>query len=292
MNRSHSLRFWPALVGLAAVVLACSTPLKLLGIEPTPTAALEATLPAALLTSAATEEVPTPSLTAPLPTLSATEAVPTATQPAAAPFQVATETIKEENNQPPSPYGIDLEYPRFSGAPEPAADDLNQQVNELVTRQRTEFDEMVKTPTPVEFQTGPHGLNMRYEVRYNDGKYVSIYFQISLYNSGAAHPLPYSETLTYDVGNQRVLQLGDLFQPGSDYLTVLSEKSIASLHSQDITGGEEGAAPVENNYRNWNLSPDGLLITFDPYQVAAYARGYVPILIPWAELGDILTLDI
>jgi hypothetical protein len=32
------------------------------------------------------------------------------------------------------------------------------------------------------------------------------------------------------------------------------------------------------------------VITFDPYQVAAYALGYVPVTIPWEELKDILSI--
>jgi hypothetical protein len=276
MSLTYIFRIWPILVVLSAASLACSTPVRLLGLEQTQIAPVETAQLAASPVSTATEASP----------------LQTATQPAPTPFEVRTEILKEERSEPPSPYVIDLEYPQFHGTPQSAAEGLNQHVNEIVARQRAGFDEMVSMPTPAEFQVGPHGFYMRYEVHYNDGKYVSIYFLLSLYSSGAAHPLPYSETLTYDAASERVLQLADLFQPGSDYLTVLSEKSIASLQSRDITGGESGAVPIAENYRNWNLSPDGLLITFDPYQVAPYAAGYQTILIPWAELSDILAFDI
>jgi hypothetical protein len=288
MNPSSFSRFWPVLAVLTAALLACNTPMRLIGVEPTLSPAVEssptAILPVVTETGAAPVLEATPTDTAPAPAV-------TLTQPVQAPFAVSTEVVKEESTEPPSPYVIDMEYPVFSGSPESAAAGLNQQINEIVTRQRAGFDEMVATPSPPEFMVGPHGFHMRYQVRHNDGRYVSVYFPLSLYNSGAAHPLPYSETLTYDVANERVLQLEDLFQPGSDYLTVLSQKSIADLQSRGLTGGESGAEPLPENYRNWNLSPEGLEIVFDPYQVAPYAAGYQIIVIPWAELSDILALD-
>ena len=257
------------LVVAALFGLACGLPVGLLeeSRPPTPTAAQQAPLATNTPAVVSTELVPLPAFP-----------------------EIKTETIKEESKTPPSPYVIDLEYPVFSGGPDGAADGPNQVVSELVARQRAAFEEMVKT-TPVMDQAGPHGLQMRYEVRQNDGKYISLFFNLSSYSSGAAHPLPYSETINYSVAQQRVLALEDLFQPGSDYLGVISQKCLAWLQSQNITGGEAGAAPTPENYRNWNITPDGLVITFDPYQVAAYAMGYVTVTIPWAELQDILSLD-
>jgi hypothetical protein len=222
----------------AMVLLSCGLPSGLLreSRPPTPT-----TGPAPATPSVPAVERLTPSA----PAVDSASPTP----PALAALQVQTETVKEESKTPPSPYVIDLEYPLFSGAPDSAAAGLNQQVQEVVARQRASFEAMVKT-TPADLQVGPHGLYMSYEVRHNDGKYVSLYFSLSTYSSGAAHPLPYSETLTYDVAQQRTLALGDLFKPGSDYLGVISQKCLAWLQSQFITGGEAGAAATPENYRN------------------------------------------
>jgi hypothetical protein len=37
------------------------------------------------------------------------------------------------------------------------------------------------------------------------------------------------------------------------------------------------------NYRNWNITSDCLLIPFDPYRVPAYAAGTQLVTIPYAE---------
>jgi len=266
---------------LTVLLLSCNLPLGLLEESRPPTnTPVPATQEAATATQAET---------------TATQPAPTETLPGLEPFAVVTEVIKAEEKAPPSPYVVDIEYPVFSGGPAGealagAADGINARVLEIVTRQRAGFEEMVKN-TPADPQIGPHGFYMRYEVRQNDGKYTSVYFQLSLYSSGAAHPLPYSETLNFDVAQNRALELGELFQPGTDYLGLLSQKSLAWLQSEGITGGEAGAEPTPENYRNWLITPGGLQIVFDPYQVAAYAMGYVTYTIPWPELEDVTNYD-
>ena len=49
-----------------------------------------------------------------------------------------------------------------------------------------------------------------------------------------------------------------------------------------------GADPLPDNYRTWNIAVDGLVITFDAYQVAAYAAGPQIVTIPYMELQAII----
>ena len=50
----------------------------------------------------------------------------------------------------------------------------------------------------------------------------------------------------------------------------------------------DGAKPTPENYAVWNISAEGLVITFNEYQVAAYAAGPQEVVIPFAALKDIL----
>jgi hypothetical protein len=54
---------------------------------------------------------------------------------------------------------------------------------------------------------------------------------------------------------------------------------------------DAGAGPRADNYRAWNITRKGLWITFDPYQVAAYAAGPQNILVPYSVLKDIIKPD-
>jgi hypothetical protein len=50
----------------------------------------------------------------------------------------------------------------------------------------------------------------------------------------------------------------------------------------------DGAKPMPENYDNWNITPDGLLITFDMYQVAPGASGPLQVLVPYAQLQGVI----
>jgi hypothetical protein len=54
---------------------------------------------------------------------------------------------------------------------------------------------------------------------------------------------------------------------------------------------DAGAGPRADNYRAWNITKKGLWITFDPYQVAAYAAGPQYILVPYSVLKDLIKPD-
>ena len=54
---------------------------------------------------------------------------------------------------------------------------------------------------------------------------------------------------------------------------------------------EDGAKPTADNYKNWNVTKKGLLITFPPYQVAAYAYGPQTVIVPYSLLKDIARPD-
>ena len=54
---------------------------------------------------------------------------------------------------------------------------------------------------------------------------------------------------------------------------------------------ETGAGPHADNYRAWAITKKGLWITFDPYQVAAYAAGPQYVLVPYSALKDIIKPD-
>ena len=85
-----------------------------------------------------------------------------------------------------------------------------------------------------------------------------------------------------------MLALSDLFKADSDYLGAIADYAVNDLKARDALFFEEGAAPTAENYQIWNLTPEGLLITFDPYQVAPYAAGTQEVLVPYLELLEII----
>ena len=134
------------------------------------------------------------------------------------------------------------------------------------------------------------GYDQKFTLLSAPGNILSIKFDINTYISGAAHPNTHTRVVNYDLEGGQDLNLDQLFLPGADYLKTISTYCIADLKSRpiDFTVNSAGAEPNSQNYGNWNITPDGLLITFDEYQVAAYALGAQLVTVPYSELKSII----
>ena len=106
--------------------------------------------------------------------------------------------------------------------------------------------------------------------------------------------------LNYDVKQGKKLALSDLFNPKSNHLAVISAYCVKDLREQskgdkdsmlDEDMMKTGTAPRADNYQAWAITRKGLWITFDPYQVAAYAAGPQHVLVPYSALKGIMKAD-
>ena len=186
---------------------------------------------------------------------------------------------------------IFLKRPRM-GQPENKAAAFNQAVETLEQTVIKDFTDIVTEN--LEYQAslsetfGYNSLHLEYTPTNTERGIVSIHFTVSTYIMGAAHPFSYNSTLNYDLSNERTLQLEELFLPGSDYLGVLSTQCIQIISETGYMDWPEGAAPTSENYRNWNITPDGILISFDPYQIAPGAVGPQQALVPYTALESMI----
>ena len=190
-------------------------------------------------------------------------------------------------------YTLETNTPVLEGSDDPRALEFNLQAALMV-------DEMV-----ADFKSGFEYLSVEplsagsfFQVTFRQlappGDILSIQFGVDGYSDGAAHPYHLTRTLNFDLETGQVLSLDALFLPDSDYLTLIADFCRTELSTRDIGfeyGFESGADPLPDNYRNWNLTYEGLLITFDEYQVAAYAAGMQQVLVPYSALERIAAPD-
>jgi hypothetical protein len=197
----------------------------------------------------------------------------------------------EETGQSPN-YTITSETPTLTGVDDPRVQTFNSLARGIVEKDVSEF-RIGLANQPAEPYTSGSFIDVGYEVLSPPGEVLSLKFNVAGYSDGAAHPYHYSQTLNFDLEQGREISLDELFQPGSGYLGALSEACKAELSKRDIAfdAFTTGADPTPENYRNWNLTAGGLLITFDEYQVAPYAAGPQTVLIPYAGLASILDLS-
>jgi len=193
-----------------------------------------------------------------------------------------------ENNQSP-PSSINASLPQLTGSDDPRVKAFNEAINLLIAGEIESFKNgLIGLPTPPAIAVSTFDAN--YEVVYQGGNVWSLRFDLSIYADGAAHPGDLVHTLNYDFDRSEPIRLEDLFQPGSNYLLSLSEYCSAELATRDIGFNETtvGAEPTPKNYRNWNITPEGLVITFERGQVTAYAAPAQVVTIPYEVLQPII----
>ncbi len=144
------------------------------------------------------------------------------------------------------------------------------------------------------------GVGSYYEagdsVFYASNKIISIQFYEGYYFAGAAHPNNSSFSINYDLVNNKELTLDNILTAGWE--KKLSEICIKSLREQkNFPPGteddwiERGAGPEKKNFEVFNVTKEGILVTFVTYQVGSYAEGPSEVFIPYPEIKDIIKKD-
>jgi hypothetical protein len=110
------------------------------------------------------------------------------------------------------------------------------------------------------------------------------------YGHGAAHG---NYGTTYDhflIGEKRALEGSDIFAKDG-WEAALGKLVVDRTKQQlgdDYQGTDEDVAKEAADPGRWDFSSEGLVINFNPYDVAAYAMGPVAVTVPWNDITDLL----
>jgi hypothetical protein len=201
--------------------------------------------------------------------------------------RVTSKRIKEANKR--QGYSVDAEYPQVEGA-----DAFNRLVESFVTKAVADFKRNPGGPVPAGAE--PNDLRVSYSLRLATDEFQSVEFTTSHFEQGMMHSQYSLSVVNYDRKSGRQLRLADLFKPGSNYLRKISAAAVAALEKMNkeedgmyLGDAEwvEGASPKPDNYQVWTLTPRGLAVTFEPYQVGPFAAGAPSVLIPYSELKEL-----
>ena len=214
----------------------------------------------------------------------------------------ATTTLSEKN--PEEKYSINFEYPIFSVKEDNRyAGYINGLVEKKVKDAKESFldnvEEINNYTSNVSFEGGEHTLLGNTEViLWEEPLITSLLFKEEFNMIGAAHPGHTFESLIYDLKDQKILMLEDLFSDpmaALSYISPYAKKQLEEKLKQfDAEGSviEAGLIPEEENFKTFTISEKGMRIVFQEYQVAAYAAGVQEVLIPWDEIIVFLKNDI
>ncbi len=279
------------LVWIFTLLLAVLSGCQLIpGLNPSPTMA-------PVVPAATSADFPAPTSIASTPTtLPATrtpaqqpsQPAPNPTSGPAGPLVLAPKTLTLENTKPP--YEIRIQYPEITPATTPGLQAFNDEAKNLAQGLLASFQKDFDQAQPLPEPSAATGSFMQtgYSVTHGQHGLLSVLFNISFYYSGAAHPNSFAASLNFDLIHGKKLELSEVFLPGTDFLTPLAAACTADLKKRDLLAFPEGALPKAENYKNWNITPQGIQIWFDAYQVAPYVMGPSHVLLTYASLKNLL----
>jgi len=219
-----------------------------------------------------------------------TQTLPTAV-PAPLYQQVTLETIEATETSQSPDFTITSRTPKLTGSDDPRVTAFNDLTASVVQKAISEFKNNLAEMQPLPDLDVQSTFDVGFTLFSETGNILSLQFTEEGYVEGAAHPYHILEALNFDLDRGAQITLDSLFQPGSDYLLTIANFCATELTSRDIGFTDaftQGAAPLPENYQNWNIAPDGLLITFNEYQVAPYAAGHQTVTIPYADLASFI----
>ncbi|GGH85528.1 hypothetical protein JOD43_003402 [Pullulanibacillus pueri] len=177
--------------------------------------------------------------------------------------------------------GGTIHYPRIiAGSPSAAMEKMNQTIVAAVNELR---QQQMPPESGIAVQQGP------FEIKTNERGVLSVLLTNSVYVEHAAHGMTYKKSLTFNIYNGEIYQLGALFKPNTDYVSVLSQNVARQIKERDIPllGEFKGVAPDQDFY----IADKSLVLYFQLYAITPYYVGFPMFPISAFELQDLLTND-
>ena len=184
---------------------------------------------------------------------------------------------------------ININYPSLGRS------DIDADIRQWVTGIADAFKEHLDINAfslPSTEQSGESGpafeLWGSYSVSWPSDAAVSITFEIWNYTGGAHGNLDIM-TLNYSLITGQRLGLVDLFETPETALNLMSAWSRQELARRFGAGRpaqmlKDGTEPLVENFSSLTLTPEGICINFQPYQVAPWAAGVQKVNMPLEEL--------
>ena len=184
-------------------------------------------------------------------------------------------------------YDLYARYPHFDSA-EPEVRRFNHWIKRKVLGYVHEFRTLADAEQRRKAKAKPQlwGLRLSYVIYYSTSRLISLRLTHDVMEAGQMHPIDYYETINFDLKSGRQLRAKDVFK--RRYLKQLSTYSRKYLtdHYQIINDGwlQGGTEPKLDNFRNWNIVPDGVLLSFEDYQVSSHSFGQPEFVVPFTAL--------
>ena len=184
-------------------------------------------------------------------------------------------------------YDLSASYPRLAST-RPETRRFNKWIRHKVLGYVHEFRTQADAEQRNRMKVLPQlwGLEVWYSILYANEHFITLRLERVWMQTGQMHPINYHETINYDLQQGRQLRATDIFKRG--YLKRFSNYSRKHLRDKyniiDDEWFDGGTNPNIDNFTNWNLVPDGVLLSFEDYQVGPHSFGQPEFVVPYAAL--------
>lgn len=131
---------------------------------------------------------------------------------------------------------------------------------------------------------------MRYTITYNDNCFLSLYTDIYEF-TGGAHGNTTRISNTWDLCSGENIYLSDFFEPYTDYVHLITQEIIrqARENLKENPGiyfdDYEDLIIEKFNPDSFYMSPTGITIYYQEYDIGPYSTGIVEFTIPYVKIG-------
>ena len=191
---------------------------------------------------------------------------------------------------------LTIKYPQISLNNKQAENRINAQINMEVSDYKRYakylFKQAIKRYTESQTNSYPffgHEAYMKYFITNNESCFLSLYYDRYEFTGGAhGSTIRASDTWELCCGTQ--LSLSSFFHPGSDYKRLLIDEMIRQAEviqgQQNIYFDDYKSLIIKNfDKDSFYLSPDGITIYYQQYDIAPYSTGIVEFTIPYSRIG-------
>ncbi len=194
---------------------------------------------------------------------------------------------------------LNIKYPIINISYNPRAEEninnqISMQVNEYIEyASDTLYNHAINTYTDSlknNFPFHSYEAYMVYTITYNDNCFLSLYTDKYEY-TGGAHGNTIRTSNTWELCTGQNIYLYCFFKPYTDYTHMLIQEIIAqaeeNLKENPFIYFDDYKNLIIKNFNphSFYMSPDGITIYYQQYDIAPYSTGIVEFTIPYTKIG-------
>ncbi len=170
--------------------------------------------------------------------------------------------------------------------------ELNRHFRQIILQAYDQFEqtalELRADPKIPAYMKRELTFHAEFEAVRNDARFISL-TQNRYQYTGGAHGMNWLTASNVNLQTGRDDQLSDLFVTDADYRGFLNQfvRREGSKRNYPLWGFN-GIRPDSSFY----LTKEGIVLFFQPYEIAPYSEGVVRMLVPYGDLAGMLKLNV